>query len=135
MIQPALQSERPPADRFRRHIGDQRVTGWSPQPFAEAIDDAQADDLPRRRGGRDDGPYGGRDEVADDDQRPAAASAAPSSAPSATAPPPSTPVTNAGSSGYTISLAKSLSRETAPNSLTCRGSACRSLTQAESPAN
>src|SRR6266540_509152 len=72
MIQPALQSERPPADRFRRHIGDQRVTGWSPQPFAEAIDDAQADDLPRRRGGRDDGPYGGRDEVADDDQRPAA---------------------------------------------------------------
>src|SRR5207247_11213461 len=65
----------------------------------------------------------------------AAASAAPSSAPSATAPPPSTPVTNAGSSGYTISLAKSLSRETAPNSLTCRGSACRSLTQAESPTN
>src|SRR6266576_1823847 len=73
----------------------------------------------------------------------AAASAAPSSAPSATAPPPSTPVTNAGSSGYTISLAKSLSSETAPNSLTClgRGGACCAptsgglLTQAESPAN
>src|SRR5467141_3234461 len=65
----------------------------------------------------------------------AAASAAPSSAPSATAPPPSTPVTNAGSSGYTISLAKSLRRETAPNSLTCLGRAGRSLTQAKSPAN
>src|SRR5688572_15407643 len=65
----------------------------------------------------------------------AAASAAPSSAPSATAPPPSTPVTKAGSSGYTISLAKSLRRETAPNSLTCLGSAGRLLTQAESPAN
>src|SRR5207244_4388943 len=52
----------------------------------------------------------------------AAASAAPSSAPNATAPPPSTPVMNAGSSGYTISLAKSLRRETAPNSLTCLGS-------------
>src|SRR5882672_11102658 len=64
-----------------------------------------------------------------------AASAAPSSAPSATAPPPSTPVTNAGSSGYTISLAKSLRRETAPNSLTCLGRAGRSLTQAKSPAN
>src|SRR5437879_12818070 len=63
----------------------------------------------------------------------AAASAAPSSAPSAAAPPPSTPVTNAGSSGYTISLAKSLRRETAPNSLTCLGS--RLLTQAESPAD
>src|SRR6267378_1808580 len=65
----------------------------------------------------------------------AAASAAPSSAPNATAPPPSTPVTNAGSSGYTISLAKSLRRETAPKSLTCLGRAGRSLTQAESPAN
>src|SRR6266566_4987606 len=69
----------------------------------------------------------------------AAASAAPSSAPNANAPPPSTPVTNAGSSGYTISLAKSLRRETAPNSLTCRGRppppAFDSLTQAESPAN
>src|SRR6185436_3148012 len=63
-----------------------------------------------------------------------AASAAPSSAPNANAPPPSTPVTNAGSSGYTISLAKSLRRETAPNSLTCLGSCWRSLTQAESPA-
>src|SRR5881296_2827216 len=65
----------------------------------------------------------------------AAASAAPSSTPNATAPPPSTPVTNAGSSGYTISLAKSLSRETAPNSLTCLGSEGRLLTQAESPAD
>src|SRR5207244_13046209 len=65
----------------------------------------------------------------------AAASAAPSSAPNATAPPPSTPVTKAGSSGYTISLAKSLRRETAPKSLTCLGRAGRSLTQAESPAN
>src|SRR6266571_2506032 len=63
----------------------------------------------------------------------AAASAAPSSAPNAAAPPPSTPVTNAGSGGYTISLAKSLRRETAPNSLTCLGS--RLLTQAESPAD
>src|SRR6266566_166483 len=65
----------------------------------------------------------------------AAASAAPSSAPNATAPPPSTPVMNAGSSGYTISLAKSLRRDTTPNSLTCRGRAGRLLTQAESPAN
>src|SRR5712692_7734580 len=67
----------------------------------------------------------------------AAASAAPSSAPSATAPPPSTPVMNAGNSGYTISLAKSLRRETAPNSLTCLGSpeGGRLLTQAEPPAN
>src|SRR5882762_4990639 len=65
----------------------------------------------------------------------AAASAAPSSAPNATAPPPRTPVMNAGSSGYTISLAKSLRRETAPNSLTCLGSCWRSLTQAESPAD
>src|SRR5947199_10099104 len=65
----------------------------------------------------------------------AAASAAPSSAPSAIAPPPSTPVTNAGSSGYTISLAKSLRRETAPNSLTCRGRLGVSFTQAESPAD
>src|SRR5919201_4929285 len=73
----------------------------------------------------------------------AAASAAPSSAPSAAAPPPSTPVTNAGSSGYTISLAKSLNRETTPKSLTClgRGAACCApplsglLTQAKSPAN
>src|SRR6267143_1469159 len=67
----------------------------------------------------------------------AAASAAPSSAPNATAPPPRTPVMNAGSSGYTISLAKSLRRETAPISLTCLGSAGggRLLTQAESPAN
>src|SRR5881296_249677 len=65
----------------------------------------------------------------------AAASAAPSSAPNATAPPPKTPVMNAGSRGYTISLAKSLRRETAPNSLTCLGSCWRSLTQAESPAD
>src|SRR5213592_371625 len=65
----------------------------------------------------------------------AAASAVPSSAPNAAAPPPSTPVMNAGSSGYTISLAKSLRRDTAPNSLTCRGRAGRLLTQAESPAN
>src|ERR671924_1187732 len=65
----------------------------------------------------------------------AAASAAPSSAPNATAPPPSTPVTNAGSSGYTISLAKSLRRETTPNNLTCRGRPPGSFTQAESPAN
>src|SRR6267142_5155090 len=65
----------------------------------------------------------------------AAASAAPSSAPNATAPPPSSPVMNAGSSGYTISLAKSLRRETAPNSLTCRGRREASLTQAKSPAN
>src|SRR3989441_7563788 len=63
----------------------------------------------------------------------AAASAAPSSAPNAAAPPPRTPVMNAGSSGYTISLAKSLRRETAPNSSTCLGS--RLLTQAESPAD
>src|SRR6266550_2260996 len=65
----------------------------------------------------------------------AAASAPPSSAPNATAPPPNTPVMNAGSSGYTISLAKSLRRDTAPNSLTCRGRAGLLLTQAESPAN
>src|SRR3989441_10667107 len=65
----------------------------------------------------------------------AAASAAPSSAPNAAAPPPRTPVMNAGSSGYTISLAKSLRRETAPNSLTCQGRAGRLLTQAESPAD
>src|SRR5919201_88144 len=63
----------------------------------------------------------------------AAASAAPSIAPSAAAPPPSTPVTKAGSSGYTISLAKSLRRETTPNSLTCRGS--RLFTQAQPPAD
>src|SRR2546425_884586 len=65
----------------------------------------------------------------------AAASAAPSSTPNATAPPPRTPVMNAGSSGYTISLAKSLRRETAPNSFTCLGSEGRLLTQAESPAD
>src|SRR6267143_5069180 len=52
----------------------------------------------------------------------AANSAAPSSVPRATAPAPNTPVTNAGSSGYTISLAKSLSSETRPKSATCRGS-------------
>ncbi len=50
-----------------------------------------------------------------------AKSAAPSNAPSVTAPAPKTPVTNAGKSGYTISLAKSLSSETSPNSLTVRG--------------
>src|SRR3989440_9682285 len=65
----------------------------------------------------------------------AAASAAPSNAPSAAAPPPSTPVTNAGSNGYTISLAKSLRSETAPNSLTCLGSSSSLFTQAESPAD
>src|SRR2546422_8728685 len=52
----------------------------------------------------------------------AASSAAPSSAPSACGPAPSTPVTNAGSSGQIISLAKSFSSETNPNSLTGRGS-------------
>src|SRR5947199_10574186 len=52
----------------------------------------------------------------------AANSAAPSRAPSACGPAPSTPVTNARSSGEIISLAKSLSSETAPNSFTGRGS-------------
>src|SRR5260370_30931176 len=52
----------------------------------------------------------------------AASSAAPSSVPRATAPAPNTPVTNAGNSGYTISLAKSLSSETNPKSATGRGS-------------
>src|SRR3989454_1060163 len=52
----------------------------------------------------------------------AANSAAPSSAPSACGPAPKTPVTNAGSNGQIISLAKSWSSETQPNSFTCRGS-------------
>src|SRR5882724_10480284 len=52
----------------------------------------------------------------------AANSAAPSSAPRACGPPPRTPVTNAGSNGYIISLAKSLSSETQPNNFACRGS-------------
>src|SRR5260370_26687177 len=56
--------------------------------------------------------------------------AAPSSVPRATAPAPNTPVTNAGSSGYTISLAKSLSRETNPKSATGRGSL---TTEAQAP--
>src|SRR5207237_1236447 len=71
--------------------------------------------------------------------RAAAPTAAPSSAPNASAPPPSTPVMNAGRSGYTISLAKSLRRETAPSSLTWRGRPLpppfASFTQAESPPN
>src|ERR1041385_8962292 len=49
-------------------------------------------------------------------------SAAPSSAPSATAVPPSGPVTNAGSTGQTISLAKSLKSDTAERPLTGPGS-------------
>src|SRR5713226_9736593 len=62
----------------------------------------------------------------------AASSAAPSSVPRATAPAPNTPVTNAGSSGYTISLAKSLSSETNPKSATGRGSL---PTEAQAPAD
>src|SRR5262245_43713659 len=50
-------------------------------------------------------------------------SAAPSSAPSASALPPSGPVMNAGRTGYTISLAKSLKSETNERPLTGPGSA------------
>src|ERR1051325_2341087 len=66
----------------------------------------------------------------------AANSAAPSSAPKACGPPPSTPVTNAGSSSDIISLAKSFSSETQPNSWTWRGRA-RPLggIEAETPAD
>src|ERR1043166_4737415 len=50
-------------------------------------------------------------------------SAAPSRAPSASAVPPSGPVMNAGRTGYTISLAKSLNSETSERPLTGPGSA------------
>src|SRR2546422_6729213 len=60
----------------------------------------------------------------------AANPAGPSGVPRATAPAPSTPVTNAGSSGYTISLAKSLRSETNPNRVTWRGSL---LTDSQTP--